>query len=419
MYYYLGLIILFLLVWQLGLGIAAHYRRVRSSARFRALERELLSKKIEHIIGQSNAPKSGTAAWAGWRKFRVGSIVTENDTIKSFLLYPHDGKKLSGFKPGQHLTFRLKIPGKSKPVIRCYSLSEGTFNNDYYRVTIREHLSPPNTKNIPDGISSGYFHNILSEQDILDVKAPTGKFYLDTTEKTPVAFIAGGVGLTPSLSMLNTLYALGSKRDIWLLYAVRSESDLIMVEHFMQISREMPNLQIHFFLSQIEDQKLPKRRHKGYISVEKMRELGVPIDADYYICGPAPMMKSIVGGLLDNDVDDERIHFESFGPASVAKSVSKDNVTNYEQGQDKQFSVSFNISNKNVVWDKSSGTLLETSEEAGVEMESGCRAGSCGTCITAVLKGEISYIEDPGIEVEKGCCLPCIAVPKSDILLNA
>ena len=62
---------------------------------------------------------------------------------------------------------------------------------------------------------------------------------------------------------------------------------------------------------------------------------------------------------------------------------------------------------------------MELAEDNGIDMDSGCRAGSCGTCITAVKDGEVDYIEEPGALPEDSSCLTCIAVPKMNLTLDA
>ena len=151
-----------------------------------------------------------------------------------------------------------------------------------------------------------------------------------------------------------------------------------------------------------------------------MIELGAPLDADFFVCGPATMMNDVVGGLQDCGVDSNRVHFESFGPATVTNSTKQ--VADGGGSPDEKkasYTVDFQLSNKTVDQVDPSLTLLEAAEEAGVAIESGCRAGSCGTCLTAILSGEVEYIEEAGIDIESGSCLPCIAVPKSNIKLDA
>jgi ferredoxin len=63
--------------------------------------------------------------------------------------------------------------------------------------------------------------------------------------------------------------------------------------------------------------------------------------------------------------------------------------------------------------------LLELAEKNGVNIDSGCRAGNCGTCAVAIKSGEVKYLHEPGADVEAGSCLTCIAVPKTALVLDA
>ena len=114
---------------------------------------------------------------------------------------------------------------------------------------------------------------------------------------------------------------------------------------------------------------------------------------------------------------DERIHFEAFGPASIKKIAWPEVLPSGEQGG---LEVNFVRSNKTVLWSPGAGTLLELAEAHGIRIDSGCRAGSCGTCVTAVRDGKVEYLGgNPDFDIEKGSCLACIAVPKGALSLDA
>lgn len=414
-FHYLGIIVLALLSLHLLFSLSNVYRRSRASAKHFSLQQTLLERKVEEVIGSVSYQKAKINAWNGWRKFQVTKIVQENDSIKSFYLSPHDGKKLPSFLPGQHLIFRLKVRGHSKPVIRCYSLSDSATESGYYRVTIRRQAAPQADDSIPNGVSSCYFHDEVDVHTILDVRAPTGNFYLDLTELNPVVLVAGGVGITPFLSMIETLNRQNSKREIWLFYALRDENDLIMLDHLKRISRKLENLTIHYFFEEIDGKSLSNYRHRGFVSASIIRDLGAPMDVDFFVCGPPTMMQVISQGLVEIGVNDDRVHVESFGsPAGPNSTALIVNNTSSER-----FSINFQLSDKSVEWNNKSTTLLEVAESAGVQIDSGCRAGSCGTCLTAVIDGDFKHINEPGIDIEHGSCLPCIAAPISDIKLSA
>ena len=66
-----------------------------------------------------------------------------------------------------------------------------------------------------------------------------------------------------------------------------------------------------------------------------------------------------------------------------------------------------------------SGSLLDFALEQGVKIDSGCRAGSCGSCLVAIKSGDVEYVSEPGEKPETGSCLTCICRPKGDLVLDA
>ena len=117
-----------------------------------------------------------SSSWNGYRKFTVTQKSGECEDVYSFYLMPHDRKPLPPYKPGQYLTFNLDIPGRDKPVVRCYSLSDSPTRSDCYRVTIKREKAPPDKPDVPHGVASGFFSDHVKEGDLLNVKAPTGQF---------------------------------------------------------------------------------------------------------------------------------------------------------------------------------------------------------------------------------------------------
>src|SRR5215813_11365889 len=100
-------------------------RRLYIERRQSLLERERLGLAIELVKRQIRQAAQEIALWSGIRKFKVEKKVAECEGVVSLYLAPHDGKlPLPSFKPGQYITFQLNIPGQSKPVVRCYSLSD-------------------------------------------------------------------------------------------------------------------------------------------------------------------------------------------------------------------------------------------------------------------------------------------------------
>lgn len=404
---------------QVALGLAAVTYRRFSHARQDRRDAWLFERRALALLEAAEAERDRqTLSWAGLRKFTIAHKVPEADGVCSFYLKPHDQKPLPPFEPGQYLTFQLHIPGQTKNVVRCYSLSDSARRRDCYRVTIKKLPPPPDQPDTPPGLSSTYFHEQLEEGDTLDVRAPNGHFHLDQMSMKPVVLIAGGVGVTPMLSMLNTIVDSGSEREVWFFYGVRHGGEHVMKEHLAELDRTCPNVHVVTFYSDpgSEEREGDDFSWKGHVSVDRMKELLGSTNYDFYLCGPPPMMRVITEGLEEWGVPETSVHYEAFGPATVTKTPqSKEAHATTTSG----VKVEFARSGKTCTWIKEVGSILELAEAQGVTMDSGCRAGNCGTCLTAIKEGEVTYLNEPGVEPEKGSCLSCIAVPNGKLVLDA
>jgi len=361
------------------------------------------------------------AAWSGFRSFRVERKVVEDaaQSICSFYLVPEDGKALPSFLPGQFLTFRLDIPtdeGSSEQIIRCYSLSDAPGLN-YYRVSIKR-VPPPAGCDVPAGRSSNHFHDRVGVGDLLQVRAPGGHFHIDRSE-APVVLIGGGIGITPMLSMLNWCLTEQPGREVWLFYGVRHGRELVMKERLAALAAAHPNFHLRLCFSDplAEDQADSDYHHAGRVDVPLLRTQLPLKPYHFYICGPTPMMESLVVALEDWGVPDAHIHFEAFGPASI-KRRSVANVPKTETTAS-SIVVNFAKSGKQLAWQPASGSLLEFAEANGIAVDSGCRAGGCGTCQTTISSGEVAYHQAPDYDPEPGTCLLCVCAPKSSVTLEA
>jgi ferredoxin-NADP reductase len=403
LYVYVAIDLTILLYTSLHRATAIGVQRLREGELFS----ERLSLARLQLKRQENA-----GSWSGTRKFQIDRIVSECADVSSYYLVPHDNKALPAFLPGQFLTFELNIPGQRNRVVRCYSLSDRP-RQDYYRVTIKRVPAPPGGK---PGTVSNFFHSSLKVGDILDVKAPSGGFFLDTNRLTPVVLLAGGVGITPMVSMANEITTHTPQREVWFFFCVRNREEHIMRDHLESLARDNPRLHLHVCYSRPgkTDVKDKDYHHEGRVDVHLLRQHLPSNNFDFFMCGPGPMMSDLNEGLLAWGVAEENIHMEAFGPASVKKTAPavSDPAT-------PPVRVVFCRSTKEAAWSGQADSLLDLSLAEGVSMSYGCRAGNCGSCKTAIKSGKVKYVKRPGCEVEAGSCLTCIAVPEGDLLLDA
>jgi ferredoxin-NADP reductase len=178
------------------------------------------------VVATARAARASNAIteWTGWRPFRVAAIVDEAADVKSFYFTPVDGRPLLPFGPGQYLTFRLPQVGDAAPLVRCYSLSDRP-RQDYYRATIKRIGAPANRADAPAGRGSSYFHDRVRVGDVLDMRAPSGTFFVDSHTSDPVVLVGAGIGITPLVSMLEAYIHSGRRRDVFAIFGFRNSRE--------------------------------------------------------------------------------------------------------------------------------------------------------------------------------------------------
>ncbi len=370
-------------------------------------------------------PPGDRSAWPGFRPFTVARRVIEDGAAQvcSFVLEPADGQPLPPFRPGQFLTFRLDVPAGAgegvEQLSRCYSLSDAP-SAGHYRVSIKRVQPPPNSAH-PPGRASGFFHDRVEVGTTLQVRSPSGQFFLEPGSD-PVVLIAGGIGITPVLSMLNWCQAFQPEREVWFFYGVRNSREAAFAGHLRAIAAANPNvhLQVCFSDPLPEDRLDRDFHHCGRVAVPLLRAQLPLRPYHYYICGPAPMMGALVTALEDWGVPGARIHFEAFGPASITRRKpeppARDTALAAAAGD---ITVTFAKSGKQAPWSPLSSNLLVFAESHGIAIDSSCRAGSCGTCQTTLRSGAVTYQQAPEFDPEPGTCLLCVSTPASDVTLDA
>lgn len=402
---------------EILLSLALAMRRTNQSLRFRQLETQKLLQELDQApdIVKAQGPRK---AWRGYRRFILDEKVTEALNTCSFYLRPLDGEPLPPFEPGQHLGFQLRIPGSKRPTVRNYSLSCGPGDQDRYRITVKKVPPPPNKPDVPPGAGSSFLHDNLKVGDLLEVCSPAGKFTLDRLDPRPAVFLAGGIGVTPLLSMLEAICAERLDRKCYFIHAVRNRQDHPFREHIARLVDRHENVEHHIFYSEPDEpDQETDHVHHGYVDVSQIKKLTGDDDLQYYICGPPPMMNSLVPSLEESGVPTDSILKEAFGPASIKK---KKSATTSSTQTDASVlpKILFETSERTIQWDGES-SILDIAEDAGIMIESSCRSGTCGTCEVRLKHGKVTYEEEPSAEIRDGHCLVCVAIPIDDIEIQA
>ncbi|MDF9621037.1 pyridoxamine 5'-phosphate oxidase family protein [Pseudomonas entomophila] len=336
--------------------------------------------------------------WLGWRVLRIEQ---ESRDIRSFYLQPEDGVPVP-FAPGQHIPVRLRIDGAT-PLIRTYSLSSAP-SDGYLRISVKA-----------QGAASRYLHRQLKVGDRLEVRLPMGCFTLDPQSDRPIVLIGAGVGITPLMAMLREQLAKAEQRRIHLFHGGRALADLPFQQELAALQQQANGLlSIHRALSQPEPQAV---RGHDYafacrLGIEQIKATLALDDYDFYLCGPASFTQDLYEGLRGVHVPDARIHAEAFGPSTLRRHTDDDQPTLQQPPPATEpVPVYFASSAKEARWAPGSGTLLELAESRGLSPDFSCRGGSCGTCRTKLVSGQVHYPNPPAELPDEGFALICCAVP--------
>lgn len=371
----------------------------------------------------AQVPAASAGAWPGWRGFRVARRHFEDaaNSQCSFYLQPVDGALLPAFLPGQYLTFSLQCGGSAastpRNLTRCYSLSDQP-DTAQYRITIKRAVAPTGRPELPPGASSNHFHDHVHEGDVLQVKAPAGHFFIDPDASVPAVLVAGGIGITPLMSMLRWSVAHQPARAVHLYYGVRNRADHAFRQVLADMAAIHPTFKLHvIYSSPGPDDALGRDyQHLGYVDLDLLRHSLPHGRHQFYVCGPPAMMQGLVPALREWGVDESDIHFEAFGPATVRPTGPATNEP--LAGATASVDVRLQRSGRTLVWDGQDANLLDFAERHGVAVDSGCRSGSCGACETKLLSGTVHYANPPDHDMAPGCCLLCVGKPQSALVLD-
>jgi nitric oxide dioxygenase len=251
-----------------------------------------------------------TGAWNGWRNFTIKEIVTESKEIKSFYLYPTDGKEIATYTAGQYLSVQVFVDQLGLLQPRQYSLSSA-FHPKYYRISVKKETA---LETQPEGMVSNTLHQ-MKEGDTVNVSAPAGNFSLQSIE-APIVLISGGVGVTPLLSMLETNQKANKNKTVWI-HGCRNASVHAFKEVIDTMEEESDWLETFLFNEDIE-QNAESGVIKGRVDLKKCKEAILLENARYYLCGPAPFIKAHYESLVGFNIDKSNIFYEEFGPQSVS-----------------------------------------------------------------------------------------------------
>jgi ferredoxin-NADP reductase len=273
------------------------------------------------------------------------------------------------------------------------------------------------------GVAGAFIADEVRPGDIIEMSAPRGAFTLQPGDG-PVVLLSAGIGATPVLAMLHALAAAKSPRQVWWLHGARNRGEHAFAGEVSAALQALPGAHSHIRYSAPDpgNQLGVDFDAPGRLSVPLFAELGVPRDADFYLCGPSAFMADLPAGLAAWGVPSNRIHTEMFGAGpsrtpGIAATPQK--PPHLPTGPvDSGPLVSFARSGLNVRWGSRFNSLLELAEACDVPVRWACRTGVCHSCETALVTGAVSYQVAPIEPPTADNVLICCSRPKADIVID-
>jgi ferredoxin-NADP reductase/MOSC domain-containing protein YiiM len=394
---------------QRALKIPALSKGWQSS--FRAMLQQDLSSKT--TVGNPGlADEEQAPAWPGFRPMRVADIRKESDSVTSFILEPIDGQPLPVCQAGQFVVLRLLVDPGKPPTLRSYSLSDLPAA-DHFRISVKSELN---------GIGSSFLCNRAREGDVLDVSAPRGNFTLSSSQ-SPVVLLSAGVGATPVMSMLHSLAAEKSQREIWWIYGARNRIDHPFAEESRSLLKQLSRGRGYIVYSRpaATDQVGADFDAPGHIDTPLLERIGVSRESDFYLCGPTSFLQTMRDGLRTWGVLAGNVHTEIFGALEsitpgMAQVVHTPHLPQGPSGSGPP--VSFARSGITAAWDPKFASLLELAEACDIPVRWSCRTGVCHTCMTGLIGGSVVYNPEPLERPAPGNVLVCCSQPNASVTLD-
>jgi ferredoxin-NADP reductase len=379
---------------------------------------EALLQSPTTAAGSGNAGLAPAAAAhpaaPGFRPLTVAAIDQESADVLSLSMRHPDGQPLLQALPGQYVVLRLRKPGGGSPLFRSYSLS-GPLSTERYRISVKLE---------PDGAAGTYLREHVRVGDALDVSSPRGSFILQSGER-PVVLLSAGIGATPVLAMLYALAAARSTRQILWLHTARDG------EHHPfagEVRRLMPALShgrsyVCYSRPGSGDKIGEDFDATGHLSRSVLDEVGIPKEADVWLCGPNRFMADMKEVLAALDVPPKRIHAEIFNGSESMTPGVVGAVTRAphlpSDDADTGPLVSFARSGIAVHWKASAyQSILELAEACDVPVRWSCRTGVCHNCESGLVSGAVAYEPEPLDKPADGNLLVCCSQPTGDVVID-
>jgi ferredoxin-NADP reductase/MOSC domain-containing protein YiiM/ferredoxin len=376
------------------------------------------------LESQKNAGATGNAgltpavaahpAAPGFRPLVVSAVDPESADVLSLTMHGAGNPPLPTPLPGQYVVLRLRPSGGGPPLFRSYSLS-GPVSGEHWRISVKIE---------PHSAAGAHLRDHVRVGDTLDVSAPRGSFVLQSGER-PVMLLSAGIGATPVLAMLHALAAARSTRQVLWLHGARDGEHHPFASEVRSLMSALEHGRSYVCYSQPgpHDALGADFDATGHLSRSLFEKLGLPREAEVYLCGPNRFMAEMKEALATFGIAPARIHVEIFvGGESMTPGVVGAATRAPHRPKDDPDSgplVSFGRSGITAHWNGSTyQSILELAEACDVPVRWSCRAGVCHNCESGLLSGAVAYQPEPLDAPATGNILVCCSRPLGDVVID-
>jgi ring-1,2-phenylacetyl-CoA epoxidase subunit PaaE len=356
-----------------------------------------------------------------FHKLKVKEVKNETaDAVSVSFDVPQELQSAFNYLPGQYTTLKLLINGHQ--VNRSYSFCSSAYMNEHHTIAV---------KRVAGGVGSNFINDNLKAGVEVEVMEPMGKFspQLNTANAKHYVLFGGGSGITPVLSILKSALVAEPNSKITLFYGNRNESSIIFKEKIEQLATQYADrLKVVYIFDAPENTSHP---YSGFVvkdmALRLLREntnLSFQ-NAEFFICGPTPMMKEVESALAVLGIPKEKVHIEYFTAKAEEDRQAADVGTT--SSTEEPFTGTATVT---IIYDgntrelkvKEKETILEAALDAGYDPPYSCMVAACCTCRAKLLEGKVEMDDRESLtdaEIAKGYVLTCQSHPKSNkVVLN-
>lgn len=360
--------------WNCPQHITPRFTEAEVQEAVAPLHAEIASLKAQ--LDATRRTPSPQVLGAGPLPLRITGIRQLTPRVRAYELRTVDGGALPAIQAGAHLDVPVALPS-GVLTSRRYSISSNPTRRDAYEIAV---LHEPAGQG-----GSAAIHATFELGMVLNCNMPGNDFAL-VDSAGPVILVAAGIGITPIKAMALELLAQG--REFVLHYAYRSRNEAAYLD---RLERQIGSRLVSHDASANRKLDVAALLHSA------------PAGSHLYVCGPARLIDAVNEAARQQGLSSERVHHEAF---TLDTAHPGHPFVVHLAKQNKAIEVPANVS------------LLQALEDAGVSVPSGCRTGSCGTCVVRATAGKVVH-HDSFLSPEQqaaGQMCPCVSRAQSDAL---